>query len=136
MINSHCKLCHSFSQVAAALLGLALFASLGSAQQSTEWQLNAPYRCPDGRSYTITKRAGTGPHETCWYRFELNGQHMPDRDAVIHCTQMEGMLKGCSVEGAAAAQTQPAAQRTQATLPTTEDWHSVRTNPPYLSAMR
>jgi hypothetical protein len=79
-----CRCPHRFPLAAAAMpLVLALCVRRASAQPSTEWQLNAPYRCPDGRSYTITKRAGTGPHEACWYTFERGGVPRADRDGII-----------------------------------------------------
>jgi hypothetical protein len=74
---------------------LALVAATAAAQEPPEWQLNAPYRCANGLSYTITKRNGTGYNSICLYSEEKNGQHVTD--VVTRCSQMTGMLQGCKV---------------------------------------
>ena len=73
-----------------------------AAQEPPEWQLNSPYRCANGISYTITKRNGTGYKSMCLYTEEKNGQHVTD--VVTRCSQMTGMLQGCKVGESAAAQ--------------------------------
>lgn len=72
-----------------------------AAQEAPEWQLNAPYRCANGISYTITKRNGEGLKSMCLYSEEKDGQHVTD--VVTRCSQMTGMLQGCKVGETAAA---------------------------------
>lgn len=72
-----------------------------AAQEAPEWQLNAPYRCANGISYTITKRNGEGMKSMCLYSEEKDGQHVTD--VVTRCSQMTGMLQGCKVGETAAA---------------------------------
>jgi hypothetical protein len=98
--------------------------------QKTDYTLNTPYICPDGTSYTFTDKKGTGYFSTCYYTVEKNGRLVTK--AISACRQMTGYLRGCKLESSAA---QPAAGQTQASLPTTEDWHSKPTNPAYLAAM-
>jgi hypothetical protein len=63
---------HRYSfEIIAALLSLASGASLASEQeQAPPYPVNVPYRCPDGITYTITKRVGQGARETCFWREE------------------------------------------------------------------
>lgn len=84
------------------LLLVAFSAAAMSAQEQTEWQLNAPYHCADGISYTITNRNGTGLKSMCQYREDQNGRHV--HDVVTRCSQMTGMLQGCKVGGPPSAQ--------------------------------
>jgi hypothetical protein len=80
------------------VIGISLFvlvATIAAAQEAPEWQLNAPYRCANGISYTITKRNGTGYNSMCLYSEEKNGQHVTD--VVTRCSQMTGMLQACKV---------------------------------------
>jgi hypothetical protein len=110
--------------VAAILLGPASCTSLASAQaRGTEYKLNTPYVCPDGTSYTFTKRTGTGYAETCFYTVEHNGRLV--KSAFSHCRQMTGYLRGCKLESSAAP---PGPSLV-------EDWHSRPTNPSYPAAM-
>ncbi len=116
---------------ASVVFGLAFCACLEGAQaQKTDYELNTPYVCPNGTSYTFTKRTGTGYASMCYYTIKHNGRLFTK--AVSACRQMTGYLRGCKLQRTASA---PAANRTQATLPTTEDWHSRPTNPAYLAAM-
>lgn len=87
---------------AVVLLGVAWCATGASAQQPTNWELNAPYRCPDGTSYTFTKRTGTGYFSMCYYTVEHNGRLVTK--AVTACRQMSGYLRGCTVGKATQAQ--------------------------------
>lgn len=91
----------------------AFVATAVAAQDAPEWQLNAPYRCANGISYTITKRNGTGYKSMCLYTEEKNGQHVTD--VITRCSQMTGMLQGCKVGDATTAQ--PGAGGAQ-TMPT------------------
>src|SRR5438046_10670146 len=74
---------------------LWLGATVAAAQEAREWQLNAPYRCANGITYTITKRNGTGYNSMGLYSEEKNGQHVTD--VVTRCSQMTGMLQACKV---------------------------------------
>jgi hypothetical protein len=122
---------HFSLEITFLMLALMGRASLGRAQApKTDYELNTPYVCPNGASYTFTKRVGTGYFSECYYTIEHNGRLFTK--AVSACRQMTGYLRGCKLQDAASA---PAAGQTQATLPTTEDWHSRPTNPAYLAAM-
>lgn len=116
---------HRFSLAfAAALLGLTVCAGLAGAQaQKTDYELNNPYICPNGTSYTFTKRTGTGYFSMCYYTIKHNGRLFGKE--VSACRQMTGYLRGCKVQNTASA---PAG-------PPVEDWHSRPTHPSYLSAM-
>ncbi len=104
--------------------GLAFGAGLASAQaQKTDYVLNTPYVCPNGSSYTFTKKIGTGYRSMCYYTVLHNGRLFTK--AVSACRQMTGYLRGCKLQGAAAPSAVPAA----------EDWHSRPTRPSYLAAM-
>lgn len=71
------------------------------AQQSPNWQLNAPYACADGNSYTITKRVGSGNAQTCFWTQRHNGRFVTN--AYSRCFAMIGRLRGCKVGVPAAA---------------------------------
>ena len=81
---------------------LVLVTTVAAAQEPPEWQLNAPYRCANGISYTITKRNGAGDKAMCLYTEEKNGQHVTD--VITRCSQMTGMLQGCKIGEPATAQ--------------------------------
>jgi hypothetical protein len=77
-------------------VALALMATTGTqAQQFPQWQLNAPYLCPNGDSYTITRRVGSGYGETCVYTQRHDGRFVTN--AYSLCRQMTGRLRGCIV---------------------------------------
>ena len=81
-----------------SLISLVLFTVAAAAQDQPEWQLNKPYRCANGISYTITRRTGTGYNSMCLYSEAQNDEHVTD--VVTRCSQMTGMLQGCTVDGA------------------------------------
>jgi hypothetical protein len=55
-------------KVAIVVFRLASGALLPGAQApTTEYQLNTPYVCTDGTSYTFIKLATTGYFSTCYY---------------------------------------------------------------------
>jgi hypothetical protein len=116
---------HHFSiKLAAILLGMVTCASLARAQTvKTDYELNTPYVCPNGTSYTFTKRVGTGYLSECYYTVEHNGRLVTK--AVTACRQMAGYLRGCKLQSTAPA---PVAGPV-------EDWHSRPTSPAYLAAM-
>jgi hypothetical protein len=93
----------------------ALVASAGAAAQPfPQWRLNAPYLCPNGDSYTITRRVGSGYGETCVYTQTHQGRFVTN--AYSLCRQMTGRLRGCTVGGT----TQAAPART-ASVPLTSE---------------
>lgn len=80
---------------ATVVVTLVLAATTAMAQQAPNWQLNAPYVCRDGNSYTITKRAGAGNGQMCWWTQRHKGQF--DAHVVSLCFALVGRLRGCKV---------------------------------------
>ncbi len=65
-------------------------------------QINVPYRCADGTTYTITACKPWGRAEVCTWREEKNGQLVVEANSVR--TQMYGRLRPCPVQKQAAGQ--------------------------------
>jgi hypothetical protein len=104
------------------MAAMLLFSSALFAQDPLEpLQLNVPYLCADGTSYTITRCAPYGRFEVCTWREEKNGQLVVEANSVR--TQMYGRLRPCPVQRGAQPPTTTNSQAGQAL------------NPPYLREM-
>lgn len=91
---------------AAVLLAMAASATAASAQApKTDYEINTPYVCPDGTSYTFTQRVGTGYRSTCYVTVEKKGRRVTKK--VIACRQMTGYLRGCKLQSSASPSARP-----------------------------
>ena len=77
-----------------AVPGLALV----RAQETVPLQLNVPYRCPNGITYTILKCAGSGYHEICTWREDQNGHLVTEANS--QRVYMGGRFASCKVDSA------------------------------------
>lgn len=106
-------------KLALALPGLALV----RAQDTVPLQLNVPYRCPNGITYTILKCAGSGYHEICTWREDQNGRLVTEANS--QRVYMGGRLAPCKVDSAPPSQPAPAAASQPASSPYLSEMPSV-----------
>lgn len=106
--------------LAATITALAVASASGQGAP----QMNVPYRCANGITYTILVCKPFGADQWCQWREDQNGQTV----TMVNSTwsSMTGRLQGCTV---AAAQASPAAN---AALPSQPAGGAQALNPPYL----
>ena len=89
-------------------------------------QINVPYRCANGISYTILNCKPYRNDQSCTWREEQNGREVVT--AVSLASQMTGRLQGCTVPSAA----KPATSQSPAPQPAASTGTSQPLNPAYL----
>ncbi len=96
-------ICVSFviAILAATFAGTTL--ASGQAQDPLEpLQINVPYRCSDGTTYTITACKPWGNAQVCTWREEKNGQLIVEANSIR--TQLYGRLRPCPPQKPATSQ--------------------------------